>query len=214
MDIVLSARNLQFMGFISYPQIDIERNRITFLCGESGCGKSTLLKLFNSTVSSSAGSILYNGEDIRDKNTILIRKEILLIPQTVFLFDGSIVDNFIMFYGFRGERILSLEEMRRFLSLCCLDLSLDSKCEMLSGGERQRVFIAICISFRSKVLMLDEPTAALDEKTTNCLFLNLKGFCAENSMTLIVSSHDQSLVSGHAQKIVTLERGLLLCAKL
>lgn len=210
MDIILSASDLQFMDFIKYPQIDIERNSTTFICGESGCGKSTLLKLFNTTILPSSGKVLYNDKSIESMCTIALRKELILVSQSVFLFDGTIEDNFIQYYAFREEPVISTDEMKKYLSICCAEFPLDSKCEVMSGGERQRIFIAICISFLPKALMLDEPTFALDEKTSNCLFMQLKEFCVNNSITLITVSHDRALAASYADKIIVMEEGSLL----
>ncbi len=206
MNAILSASGLKFKDLIEYPPIHISREKATFVTGESGSGKSTLLKLLNATVSPSAGTILYEGNDIADLDTVLLRREILLSSQSVFLFDGTIRENFELFYEFRDEKCIAEDEMRGFLALGSADFPLDTRCETLSGGERQRVFLAIHLSLKPKVLMLDEPTSALDEGTSNRLFTLLKVHCAENRMTLIVVCHDQKLVDTYADEVVRLSR--------
>jgi len=208
MDIILSVNNLNFKDIISYPKIEIERNKATFICGQSGCGKSTLLKLFNVTASSTKGEITYNGNLIDSLDSIELRKEITLVSQTVFLFDGTIEDNFNQYYMYRSLPALSAKDMKKYLSLCCADFDLETKCETMSGGERQRVFVAICLSFMPKVLMLDEPTSALDESTAKRFFTNIKYYCSDNNITLIVISHDKGLANVFADNIVKLEKRL------
>jgi putative ABC transport system ATP-binding protein len=77
----------------------------------------------------------------------------------------------------------------------------------MSGGERQRISISICLSLRPKVLLLDEPTSALDDMTSNAVMSNLKTFCHENNITLIIISHNKALAQTYADNIITLEGG-------
>lgn len=210
METILSATNLKFEDLIEYPEINISFAKTTFICGESGCGKSTLLKLLNSTVTPSRGTIFYCGDNTNSINTIALRREVLLISQSVYLFDGSIKENFEQYYLFRDEKMISEEEMKKFLQISCADFSLDTKCETMSGGERQRVFIAICLSFKPKVLMLDEPTSALDSTTSNRFFIQLKDFCKDNNITIIVVCHDENLVNSYADVVITLEKKVTL----
>lgn len=206
MDVILSANNLKFKDIISYPTIEIERNKATFISGQSGCGKSTLLKLFNVTESQSKGEITYKNKSIDSIDSVELRKEIMLVSQTVFLFDGTIEENFNQYYMYRDLPVLSTDDKIKYLSMCSADFDLSTKCETLSGGERQRVFIAICLSFMPRVLMLDEPTSALDGATANRFFASIKDFCFKNDITLIVISHDKSLADIFADKIIMLEK--------
>jgi putative ABC transport system ATP-binding protein len=69
--------------------MNIPKNKVTFIIGKSGAGKTTLIKLFNGTLSQSSGDILYNNTNILDMETIQLRKDVSLISQGVFLFDGN-----------------------------------------------------------------------------------------------------------------------------
>lgn len=205
---VFTADHLNFENIIRYPRIEIPAEGVTFINGESGSGKSTLLKLFNGTASPTGGNVYYAGRDIAEMDTIALRKEVLLVGQSVYLFDGSIADNFAEYYGYRDLPAPEEAEMRKFLSLCCADFPLETVCTSMSGGERQRIYLAVCVSFLPKVLMLDEPTSALDTETAEHLMENLKDFCLESQMTLLVVSHDRALTERFADHIVTLKRGV------
>ncbi len=206
MDAVLESRDLRFLGTIEYPPISVERGKITFICGESGCGKSSLLKLFNGTVSPSEGEILYSGQPLNAIDSVRLRQEVLLASQTVFLFDGSIEDNFRQFYAYRDLPAPDAAAMQEFLSVCCADFDRSYACERMSGGERQRVFIAICLSLMPRVLLLDEPTSALDELTAVQFFGNIKDYCNLHGITLISVSHDKSLANRFADCVIALEK--------
>lgn len=81
---------------------------------------------------------------------------------------------------------------------------LSANCATLSGGERQRVFLAIFLSAMPKVLLLDEPTAALDEQTSETLLYNLKQFCSQNNISVVCVCHNGELVRQFADQEIRL----------
>ena len=199
---------MQYQDILSYPDIEIPETITTFICGESGSGKSTLLKLLNGVLSPSDGSIAYSGKGLEEYDPIHLRQEILLVSQSVFLFDKSIKENFDEYRAYRGLESLPDEQIKSYLNICSIDLPLDSLCHVLSGGERQRVFLAINLSLSPKVLMMDEPTSALDDKNANTLMDNVKAHCKASQITLIVVSHDKALAEAYADHVVTLSGGV------
>jgi len=204
---LFTFKNVEFKDIIKYPDLNIEPRGTTFICGESGSGKSTLLKLLNGVLSPTVGEITYAGKNITEFDPIELRREVLLIGQSVYLFDKSIRDNFYAYYAYRGQDTISGAGMEHYLEICSVNLPLNSMCNVLSGGERQRVFLAINISFGAKVLMLDEPTGALDDKNANTLMQNIMSHCNENEMTLLVVSHDKSIAELYAERVIYLEGG-------
>lgn len=201
---VFEVSNVNYKNILKYSNIKIKGNKTTFITGKSGSGKSTLLKLLNASVPVDGGDILYNGKPIDKHNTIMLRKEVMLAAQNVFLFDDTIKNNFLEYYSYREAIPPNINEMKEYLRLCSADFSTDAMCSQLSGGERQRVFIAICLSFMPKVLMLDEPTSALDGQTAKELIKNLKNYCKENKITLISVCHDKNLVEMYADEVICL----------
>ncbi len=200
--VLFSVRDVQYKGILHYPQITFEAGCATFLCGKSGCGKSTLLKLLNASISPDCGEICYRGKPLTQFDTIALRREVMLVAQTLFLFDDTISGNFVRFYAYREQALLPEAEMMRYLRLCAADFPLDAHCRALSGGERQRVFLAICLSLRPRVLLLDEPTSALDEATADTLLHALKAHCAQHDMTLIAVTHDRVLAQRYADVLL------------
>ncbi len=204
MDSLFSVRNLRFLDLISYPDLDFPAGQHTFLRGESGSGKSTLLKLLNGTLSPSAGQVFYKGQDVAWMDTLLLRRQAILVAQDPWLFPGSIKENFQEYRAFRGEEPLGDQEIAQCLRVCAADLEAGANTATLSGGERHRVFLAICLAFQPEALLMDEPTSALDEKTAHTLFTNLSACARERGMTLITISHAQSLVDAFADQVITL----------
>lgn len=204
MNNLLELRDAVFMDKIIYPNIIINRGEILFITGPSGSGKSTLLRLLNGTVSPSSGTVFFKGKDIARLDTVSLRRQVVLVNQSIFLFDKSIRENFAEFYRYREQETPSDEELERYLSLCDADFLLDADCTSMSGGERQRIYLAICISFESEVLLLDEPTSALDEKTGNLLFKNLTKYSQEKGKILVVITHNRDLAQEFGDRIVDL----------
>ncbi len=202
--IILETKNLSFNKMINYNDIQIIKNKANFIVGKSGTGKSTLLRLFNGTLSPSNGDVYYSGKSISEIDTINLRHEILLISQTVFLFDVSIKENFKQFYEFRDLTPPTEEEMKYFLNLCSINFSLDSNCTTMSGGERHRIYTAIFLSFKPKILMLDEPTSALDKHNSINVIENILAYCKDNDITVIIVSHDANITDKFSDNTIVI----------
>jgi len=203
---IISVNDVVFRSIIKYPGIKITKGKTTFIHGPSGCGKSTLLKLINGTTSPDSGEIFYKGNNIENIDTIDLRREILLVAQSVFLFTGTIEENFKKYYEYRDRDLPTKETMEKFLKICSAEFPLETRCETMSGGERQRVYIAIFLSFMPDVLMLDEPTSALDNTSSDIMMSNIKNFSNDNEMTTIVVSHYLTLAEKYGDEIIALER--------
>ena len=203
---IISVNQAVFQSMIRYPDIKIAKGKTTFIHGPSGCGKSTLLKLINGTTSPDSGEIFYKGNNIENIDTIDLRREILLVAQSVFLFTGTIEENFKKYYEYRDRDLPTKETMEKFLKICSAEFSLETRCETMSGGERQRVYISIFLSFLPDVLMLDEPTSALDNTSSDIMMSNIKNFSKDNEMTTIVVSHYLTLAEKYGDDIIVLER--------
>lgn len=200
-----SSDYLKFKDIIEYPEICIPERSFVFLTGKSGCGKSSYLKILNRMILPENGTILYHGKELSEYPVLAYRRDVLLVPQDVFLVEGTIRDNFNFYYDARETERLSDEDINMFLEICCCKFSSLDVCNKMSGGERQRVFLSIFLSFAQKVLLLDEPTAAIDEKTSDLLFHNLKQYCREKGITVLCVSHDQRLVQRFSDDVIRLE---------
>lgn len=184
---------------LTYPDTRLTTPNIYFITGDSGVGKSTLLYLLNERKSKTSGDILYNDTPIEQIDPLILRQHILLVEQAPFLLNGTIKENFTFIYEQRQLPLLSDEKMMEYLTLCCLDKPLSARCDSLSGGERQRVFLAIAFSLNSEVLLLDEPTSALNETLAHQLMDNIIRFAKKHHKTLMIVSHSQSLIDTYGQ---------------
>lgn len=201
---IISTEALSFQKMLHYPDMAIEKNAVTFISGPSGCGKSTLLKLFNATLSPLTGCIRYKGTDISLINKITLRRAVLLVKQTPYLFPGTIYQNFLSYHTIQERACPDKESLRDYLSVCCMSAAWKTECRTLSGGERQRVFLSIALSLRPEVLLLDEPSSALDKELSVRVLDNIVRFAKQNRLTLVIISHDTDLQSSFAEHTITL----------
>lgn len=196
---LFKATNIFYKSNLTYDNIAIEKGKVSFIVGESGSGKSTFLKLLNNAISAESGSLLYNGKAIEEYDPIELRREVSLISQDSFLFDGTILDNFKAFYELRELPMLKDEDVKFFTELCSVNVPLNQLTSTLSGGERQRVYISIFLSFCPKVILLDEPTSALDEANSLRIMKNIINFCKDKGIEIVVVSHDKKIVDSFCE---------------
>jgi len=201
---LISFNGVKVLGLIIYPDFHIPSKKITFISGSSGSGKSSILRICNGTMAIDSGIVKYCGKDILDYDILQLRREVLLVAQSPFLFEGSVYDNFVEYYAYRDKPCPEEKEINFYLDLCKILIPLNTMCESLSGGEQQRIFIALFLSFNPLVLMLDEPTAALDPQISFELMDNITAFCKSKNMTLIVISHNQDLAKNYADHTISL----------
>ena len=180
------------------------------IVGASGSGKSTLLNLLMASHEDYSGSICYGDTELRQINSECLYDAVSLVQQNVFIFNASIRDNITMFSDFPEEEIHRAMELSGLTTLIA-ERGEDYLCgengSGLSGGEKQRISIARSLLKRSRVLLVDEATAALDAQTAfqvSSAILNLNG------LTCIVVTHalDENLLKRY-DCILTLKNGCI-----
>jgi len=204
LSVLFSTEALSFKDKIHYPDLDIPSSTPVFLVGKNGSGKSTLFKMFNRTIAPSSGRIFYQGQDITDISPLDLRREVLLVSQAVFLFDKTIHENFVHFHTLFGNPVPTESTIESFLKITNANFGLNSATRTLSGGERQRVYLALFLSFKPKVLLLDEPTAALDKEASVDVMAQILSYCEDTDISCITISHDANIVSLFSKQIVRL----------
>jgi len=205
--LLFQASNLIYKSNLTYNDVKIEQGKINFIVGESGCGKSTFLKLLNQSINPTSGELLYKGKPVSSYDPITLRREVSLVSQEVFLFDESITDNFKTFYVLRQKPMPSQDYIAYITNLCCVNVPLDQNASTLSGGERQRVYISIFLSLCPSVILLDEPTSALDEKNSHKIMVNIKNFCMEKNIDLVIVSHNKSILEEFCEHKIEIVKG-------
>jgi putrescine transport system ATP-binding protein len=171
--------------------LDIRQGEFFALLGPSGCGKTTLLRLLAGFEAPSEGRILLDGEDISDVPSH--RRPVNMMFQNYALFPHLTVEGNIGF-GLRQEKVGRRERRERvaeMLALVKLQGFGRRRVGQLSGGERQRVALARSLIKRPRVLLLDEPLAALDKKLRAETQFELMELQRRLSTTFVIVTHDQ-----------------------
>ncbi|CAM3405248.1 Toxin RTX-I translocation ATP-binding protein [Halomonas lysinitropha] len=192
--------------------LKIEAGEKVALLGRVGCGKSTLNKLMLGLYQPTAGAVMVDGVDIRQFDPLQLRRHIGYVPQDVALFYGSLRDNIVAGGGSEGvddDALLRAIELAGLQGLVNghphgVDLSVGEGGHSLSGGQRQAVAIARALVHDPQILLLDEPSSAMDHASEEAFKANLKAYA--QGKTLVVVSHRTSLLS-LVERIVVIDAG-------
>ncbi|MBD3878409.1 MAG: ATP-binding cassette domain-containing protein [Quinella sp. 1Q5] len=171
---VLSGLNLKFSA-----------GKVTALIGDSGAGKSTVLKLLAGLLTPTAGEIFWNDlpTSRMEKNSML--SKVSYVPQAPHLFDAPLIKNFTMF------DTLDAAELKILLAELNLSLDLNST-QKLSRGQLQRLGLIRAILKNSPIILLDEPTAGLDELTEQKVINLIKKISPRR--TIIIATHRLAVI--------------------
>ena len=194
---VLSLRHLAF------PQ-----GAVVGLVGPNGSGKSTLLKLLALLLAPTRGQLLYGGQVAAGREGEL-RREVTLLLQEPFLLKRTVFEN--VAYGLRTRGLVEgvSERVEEALSLVGLSPKRFASRQwyQLSGGEAQRVSLASRLALRPRALLLDEPTASVDESSALLIKEAVVAASSEWGTTLVVATHDLVWLQEVATDVVSLYRG-------
>jgi len=165
------------------------KNKITTLVGPSGAGKSTLLKLCNGLLSPTSGQIFVEEKQISQYDPTILRRTVGMALQNAPMIRGTVMDNLALPRKLQ-ERTLTEEEALSHLEQVALedDLLYQDSAE-LSGGQRQKVSIARTLINRSRILLLDEITSALDRHSVEEIEGLIQDIQTNYDLTIIWITH-------------------------
>ncbi|MDR1334160.1 MAG: polyamine ABC transporter ATP-binding protein [Holosporaceae bacterium] len=190
--------------------LSIYRGELFSLLGRSGCGKTTLLRMLAGFESPTSGKIFIDGVDMTD--TPAYKRPVSMVFQSYALFPHMTVEQNIAF-GLIQEG-LPKDEIRdrvnEYLELVQMSGYERRKPDQLSGGERQRVALARSLVKQPKLVLLDEPLAALDKKLRERTQLELVNIQEKVGVTFIMVSHDQEEAMTMSSRIGLMNEGRIL----
>jgi putrescine transport system ATP-binding protein len=192
---------------VNEVSLDILKGELFAILGSSGCGKTTLLRMLAGFERPSAGRILIDGADMTDVPPY--ERPVNLMFQSYALFPHMTVEQNVS-YGLRKEGVPAAqirERVAEMLSLVKLESHAGRKPEKLSGGEKQRVALARALVKRPKLLLLDEPLAALDKKLREHTQFELANLQYQLGTTFVVVTHDQDEAMTLASRIAVMHEG-------
>ena len=214
----ISFRNVSFAYQDDQPvlddiSIDVNPGEMLALVGPTGVGKSTMSSLITRFYEPQSGSISMDGIDIRDMTLESLRRQLSLVLQDVFLFNGTVRENIA--YGCEEASFEQIREAARTARIAEYIESLPEGYETLigergvrlSGGQKQRISIARSILRNAPILILDEATSAVDTETEREIQAAIEAIAG--TRTLIVIAHRLSTIR-RADKIVVLQEGRIV----
>ena len=199
----------QFDGFAAVNDVSLKiyRGELFTILGGSGCGKSTLLRMLAGFEKPSDGRILIDGVDVTE--TPPYERPVNMMFQSYAVFPHMTVEQNIA-YGLKKEKLPREEINQRvseMLQLVQLSDFAKRKPNQLSGGQSQRVALARALIKRPKVLLLDEPLAALDKKLREQTQFELMNLQDQLGITFVVVTHDQEEAMTLATRIAVMNKG-------
>ncbi len=203
--------------------LSVPDGQVLGLIGPSGAGKSTLIRCVNRLVEPTNGSIDLNGVELQRMGSSKLRKarrRIGMIFQEYALVERlSVMENvlsgrlgYVGFWAswFRKYPQKDIQEAFRLLDRVGLAHMVNKRADELSGGQRQRVGIARALIQDPELLLVDEPTASLDPKTSRQIMRLICELCEERKLSAIINIHDVALAKLFVQRIVGLQAGQIV----
>ena len=208
---------------INGVDLKVEKGQVMALIGPSGAGKSTLIRCINRLENPTSGEIWLNGENIvkmrsgklrrARRNMGMIFQEYALVERLTVM--ENVLSGRLGYVGFWRSFLRKFPQSDinaafGLLEKVGLDTMVNKRADELSGGQRQRVGIARALIQKPEILLVDEPTASLDPKTSRQIMRLITELCEENQLAAIINIHDVALAQMYAERIVGLREGSIV----
>jgi putative ABC transport system ATP-binding protein len=200
-------RDVRFKEVLNIESLQIRACKVSAIVGPSGGGKTTLLRILNRMTSPDSGSVLFFGEPVERMDPVHLRRRVVMLTQMPVIFGGTVQENLLI-----GSRLAEKQEpapaqVQAIMTRVGLDKDLSADAAQLSGGEKQRLALARVMLMDPEVMLLDEPSASLDEETEVRVFDLVTEFCRESCKTLIMVTHSERGFTGYYDTLIRIRDG-------
>lgn len=189
--------------------LEVRSGELVALMGPSGSGKSTLLKVIASLKSVTSGEVLYKKQHIDNYQPTDYRKSVRYVPQSPELFAGTVRDNLAFVYLVHRQAFEESVSLKLLSEFGLSENYLEKDVANLSGGEKQRIGLIRSLLFKPEVLLLDEPTSSLDQKSAKQVETVLRGINSQG-VTMLWVTHSDGQANRVASRVLRLESGQLV----
>ncbi|GAA5644709.1 energy-coupling factor ABC transporter ATP-binding protein [Vibrio proteolyticus] len=183
------------------PELSIGPNDAIYLKGDNGVGKTTLLKILSGLLKPTTGAIHAPADSWLAKLTRRAgRKDVTYLHQSPYLFDGSVYQNVV--YGIRFQKESEKDKRAQVITalrMVGLETLADEHISVLSGGEKQRVAMARAWILKPSILLMDEPSASLDQESIERLVIMAKDMLSRGA-SLVITSHQANALTEICKK--------------
>ena len=199
--------NLKYKNILNIQTLKIPTNKVVGIMGESGCGKTTLLRMLNKMLSPDAGEILLNGKLLSNLNSVQLRRKVVMLPQSPALLGKNVRECMIKGLQLAGKTLISEAEILTYLEIVGLAQTVYDDVLNMSGGEKLRLALARTLALKPEIMLLDEPTAALDRQTENTIFQKIVELSKKRQQGIIMVTHSLELADSFCDEIITMSGG-------
>ncbi len=203
---MFEIKNVKYKDIISIDSLKIEEGEITCILGKSGGGKTSLLKLLNHLYSYDTGSIVFKGKELKEMDPVALRRKVVMLGQNPIIFPGTVRDNLLVGSKFHGISFKD-SQLLKILKKVYLDIDLDADASNLSGGEKQRLALGAVLLLKPEIMLLDEPSSALDEDTEDFIIDMVVNYIKRKKGTLIMVTHSGEIARKYGDRIIRVDKG-------
>lgn len=207
---MFSLQGVKFKDVLDINKLKFSADEITCIVGPSGGGKTTLLKLLNNLVSIDQGQVLYQGQSVEQWDPVELRQKVIMISQQPVTFTATVGEELQSGFKMTCAEVPAEEELVDMMQQMQLNKDLSTAVEVLSGGEKQRLALARSLLLNPEVLLLDEPSSALDQDTEEKVIQQLANYAHHNDITLIMVTHSLNIAQQFGDNIVEIREGKIV----
>ncbi len=214
---MLELNNIQIIRnqrtILSIPSLQLSGQQITVILGHNGSGKSTLMKLLARQLQPDQGQLYLHGQSLKHYRQKILAQQIAYLPQQLPTVAGLSVRELVKLgrFAWRGSfgrwHPDDYHKVNQAISDTHISELSEQLVDDLSGGERQRAWVAMLVAQQSPLLLLDEPTAALDPAHQYELMTLLRQLNRQHQRGIVVILHDINLAIRYADRILALKQG-------
>ena len=202
------SKQLGDKKILSNISFTVDPGEIIGLVGGSGSGKTTLLKTINRLIDYDTGEIFLYETSTKNMDPIELRRRVGMMLQNPVMFDGTVRDNIMYGLKIRNENGNPRKKIIQALADSGLPRKfLKKDANKLSGGEQQRVALARLLVLEPQVLLLDEPTAALDPKLMHKIEATILRLCKSRNLIILWVTHNHAQARRVSDQIGILDKG-------
>lgn len=200
---------------LSIDSLDISAGEIYSLMGDNGAGKSTLMRILAFLDAPSSGELVFRGNKTEPGQEAQHRKGVVWVPQFPVMFTGSLLYN--IEYPMTMQKVPRAECRKKALELLervKLAHLAKAPAHRLSGGESQRASIARALAAGAQVILFDEPTANVDQRSVGDFSALVREIWQESRLSIIITTHNAELAAALCPKQIFLSGGRLIRQRL